>query len=521
MIPLVHLASLVPPGAPYDLLACHILRSYIHQAEGPDFFRFKLDHFDVNQSVADTAGLILRDNPDVVGLPVYVWNDKQVLELVSLIKAHAPKTLIVLGGAQAGHVPDKLMENRAVDIVVQGPGEDVFRRILAARRAGETDFQAVPNLLFRRGETVVRTDRDLSFSVADQTYPLLTDDNDNDFIGYETSRGCPFSCRYCAWNSFSGQRKVVFYNRAKIEADLTDIFRRPNLKCLALIDADLFINKAHGLWVVDLIHRLNRDRRRAGLGPVGMSCQLNPSLINAEIVEAMAQLPLDRSIIYAGLQSASQKINAEVLDRRFDQAAAEANLKLMIDRLAGSIKIEVIYGLPGDSLAGFKRTLELLLSKLKTRQMVCFRFCVIPGSYFWGRADEYGLRFDPDPPHLLQSSPTWPAEDLSKARDLILTVYTFQAMLRGVVRLLEKNFPAGHVPIYERLGRYLESAQPELTAELREMFIASREDEGQVYQHLINLASDRGWSGPRNKIIKDARRIIDQEFKPQSDEEPC
>lgn len=521
MTPLVHLASLVPPGAPYDLLACHILRSYIHQAEGPDFFRFRLAHFDVTQPVAETAGQILGEKPDVVGLPVYVWNDKQVLELVSRIKAQAPETLIVLGGAQAGHVPDKLMENRAVDIVVQGPGEEVFRRILAVRRSNGQDYRAVPNLVLRQGETVVRTDRDLSFSVADQTYPLLTDDNDNEFIGYETSRGCPFSCRYCAWNSFSGRRGVVFYNRAKIEADLTEIFRRPNLKCLALIDADLFINQAHGLWVVDLMQRLNRDRRRAGLGPVGLSCQLNPSLINAGIVDALAQLPANRSIIYAGLQSASREINAEVLDRRFDQAAAEANLKLMIDRLSGSVKIEVIYGLPGDSLAGFKKTLELLLSQLQTRQMVCFRFCVIPGSYFWDRSEEYGLRFDPDPPHLLQSSPTWPAEDLSRARDLILTIYTFQAMLRGIVRLLEKNFPAGHVPIYERLGRYLESSQPELAAELREMFIASREDEGQVYQHLINLAADRGWSGPRNKIIKDARRIIDREFKPRSSEESC
>ena len=521
MAPLAHLASLVPPGAPYDLLACHILRSYINQAEGPDFFRFQLAHFGVDRPIAETAGQILRDNPDVIGLPVYVWNDKQVLELVSLIKAQAPEKLIVLGGAQAGHIPDKLMENRAVDIVVQGPGEDVFRRILTIRRSDGNDFRSVPNLLIRRGEEVVRTDRDLSFSVADQTYPLITEDNDSDFIGYETSRGCPFSCRYCAWNSFSGRRGVVFYNRAKIEADLTDIFRRPNLRCLALIDADLFINKAHGLWVVDLIHRLNRDRRRSGLAPVGMSCQLNPSLINAGIVDALAQLPLDRSIIYAGLQSASQKINAEVLDRRFDQAKAEANLKLMIDRLAGSIKIEVIYGLPGDSLAGFKRTLELLLSKLKTRQMVCFRFCVIPGSYFWDRAAEYGLRFDPDPPHLLQSSPTWPAEDLNRARNLILTVYTCQAMLRGIVRLLEKNFPTGHVPIYERLGCYLESAQPELTAELREMFITSREDEGQVYQYLLSLAGSRAWSEPRNKIIKDARRITNQEFKPRSSGESC
>ena len=54
--------------------------------------------FDINQRPLEIVEKILAAAPAIIGLGVYVWNARQTLEVVRMLKQIAPAIPIVLGG---------------------------------------------------------------------------------------------------------------------------------------------------------------------------------------------------------------------------------------------------------------------------------------------------------------------------------------------------------------------------------------------------------------------------------------
>ncbi|MDD2338636.1 MAG: radical SAM protein, partial [Geobacteraceae bacterium] len=78
---------------------------------------------------------------------------------------------------------------------------------------------------------------------------------------------------------------------------------------------------------------------------------------------------------------------------------------------------DLIFGLPGDSLARFRETLDFALG-LYPNSLAIFPLAVLPGTVLASRAAELKLRYLPNPPYTFQSSPTFSADDLLVAKRL-------------------------------------------------------------------------------------------------------
>jgi len=100
--------------------------------------------FNINDALQTVAEKILHHNPNIIGIGVYIWNAKEVQELLHIIKKISPNTLIVLGGPEVSYQLLRINFDQA-DFIVQGEGEISFyelcKSIYKLRPASQVIFE--------------------------------------------------------------------------------------------------------------------------------------------------------------------------------------------------------------------------------------------------------------------------------------------------------------------------------------------------------------------------------------------
>lgn len=475
--------SITPPHSAYPLQSFRVLYSYLRHTGTADLFEFDQALFITDQPGDRIAADLLARKADMVCFSVHTWSYYPALAAAAAIKNQSPDTLIVWGGTQATHLADELM-TKGVDIVVRGDGENPFDQLLRRWADGRDDWSDIPGLTYRQGDQVIRTPDGAAFEVDKQTYELFIEDNHGFRILYETSRGCPFKCRYCCWSSAG--RALKFYPRSKIRADLEKIFALPRVGDMALTDSNFFLNKNHGLWVLDQIVELNRIRRDKGWQPIRVGFEVNPQFMDKDIVAALLSNIKDLGEISCGLQTIGQEVNRDHLDRAYDREEYFTRLRYLWDQVESVREhrtfpnhffIETIYGLPGDTIEGFKETLNHLIANYKGLAVLAFRFQVLPGSYFWDHAADYDLVYEAKGPHCLISSNTFTTADLDQAQRLTRFTYLFLRVLKPVGALLYRLKPADPLAALEQVADHLVGLFPEFTSHLNQALIEDDEVE--------------------------------------------
>lgn len=158
----------------------------------------KLDGLSVDQIVDRVA----QDQPDLVGITSMTVEYPLAMRIATRIKERVDVP-IALGGAHVNAVNAQALEEcPALDFGCVGEGEHLANDLARALDRGDTAYENIPGLLFRRdgavqfsGQRPYPDDYDaLPFPAWDlfrvgEQIPLLT------------HRGCPFQCVFCGHNS--------------------------------------------------------------------------------------------------------------------------------------------------------------------------------------------------------------------------------------------------------------------------------------------------------------------------------
>jgi len=133
----------------------------------------------------------------------------KTLELAKRIK---PDTVTILGGVHPTFMYEEVLaSSAAVDYIVIGEGEVTLRHLLEVLEA-DGNPEMVPGIAFRRGGTVVKTDRRTFMETIDDLpvawdlldwedyYSLVIPDSRLGAIS--TSRGCLHDCTFCSQQKF-------------------------------------------------------------------------------------------------------------------------------------------------------------------------------------------------------------------------------------------------------------------------------------------------------------------------------
>lgn len=141
---------------------------------------------------------IVELEPDLVGLTAFTNEIKPAARVARMVKQALPNVTTVIGGVHVSALPEHtLREFDAFDVGVVGEGELALHELAEALRSGSA-LERVSGLVLRVGGEVRRTpprpkihDLDLLPLPAWDLFPRA------DEYWVMTSRGCPFTCRFC------------------------------------------------------------------------------------------------------------------------------------------------------------------------------------------------------------------------------------------------------------------------------------------------------------------------------------
>lgn len=165
------------------------------------------------------------EDPFFVGFSCYTWNMEYNKTLARLIKEKYPSCIISFSGHEVPEDTELLEKYPFMDILTFGEGEETFLKLLRAFR-DKTELSLIPNIAFRKGEELVKTETSFCFDLENYPSPYtmglfdkMIDENPGIQFNtiLETNRGCPYGCAYCDW-CFT--KKVRKFPMEKIKAEI-------------------------------------------------------------------------------------------------------------------------------------------------------------------------------------------------------------------------------------------------------------------------------------------------------------
>lgn len=339
--------------------------------------------------------------PVAIGFSIYLWNRELCFEIAIELRKNHPDILLFCGGPEVTADHESASNIKNFDFLIIGEGELSFLLLCQALLSG-IDYSTIPGLItpgsskFSPPKPLVNLDLIPS--------PYLTgviDIKSYSGILWQLSRGCSFSCDFC-YDS-RGIHGVRHFSLERVEAELRH-----------------FVTSSVGqVFVLDSTFNQNQDRAKQILGmikniapDIHFHFEVRSEFIDREMADLFAQITCSLQI---GLQSADGKV-LKMVGRSFSKQDFAAKIGLL-NKSGAVFGFDLIYGLPGDTLAGFCGSLDYALS-LYPNHLDIFPLAVLPGTRLSSNGNKLNLRWDRHPPYILKSSNSFNEADITQASEL-------------------------------------------------------------------------------------------------------
>jgi radical SAM superfamily enzyme YgiQ (UPF0313 family) len=363
---------------------------------------------DVSDVYAD-AGLaahIARRAPSVLAMSLYMWNSRRSLFLGSAVKRRLPETRILIGGPEVSLDNRWVLNHPAVDAAVFGEGESRIRSVLENLIAS-TEVWDTPGTLYKTKKGELRNSESAPpWDLRAAPYPYLDGavrPSADGTIFLETVRGCPFRCNYCWYHkAFPAIRR---HPHESISAVL-DYCYDPASPVREIYLMDPTFNARPGFR--DVLRELSiRGKAKA----VRCHAELRADLLRRDD----GALLKDAGVCTAevGLQTTNRRA-LELAGRPGDPERTVRGIRLLMSH-GLDVTVGIILGLPGDTRKGVTDTIRKLKNEGAYSVVHPFVLSVLPGSDFRERAQELGLKYDPQPPYYVRSTAGFSEADISEA----------------------------------------------------------------------------------------------------------
>lgn len=343
---------------------------------------------------------ILDREPWLVGFTCYLWNIERSLWIAERLKERRPELLIVLGGPEITRDNAWVLEQPAIDYAVVGEGEQTFCELLQALRDGGSIERPIDGL-----HVVAKSAGGPQAMSGGLRKPLpdlneisspylhgILNAADERMLLLETIRGCIFKCKFCYYPK--SYDSLYFLSEERLVANLEHA-RSHEADEIVLLDPTLNQRRDFDDFL-RLLARYNSEGQFKCFG------ELRAEGITAGTAQLLKAANFTE--VEIGLQSIDP-LAQELMDRKNNLKAFERGVRAMLD--AGiRVKIDLIIGLPGDTVDSIRRGLAWLHESGLYTSMQVFNLAVLPGTAFRQEAEMLGLQFQPRPPYYVTETPT-------------------------------------------------------------------------------------------------------------------
>ena len=349
-----------------------------------------IQEYVINENMQDIAEKILLQNPKIIGIGVYIWNVSDVSQLIHIIKKISPNTTIILGGPEVSYTPFRVNLDDA-DFIIQGEGEIQFytlcKDILKNKEIKEKIFP--PQLL------------DVSKIELPYKY-YTTNDIQNRHIYVEASRGCPYNCEFCL---SSIDKKVRDFDVDTLLNEFELLWKR-GARGFKFIDRTFNLNIEVATKLLDFFLGKNEG--------FTTHFEVIPDNFPEPLREKIKLFPKHSLQLEVGIQTLKKDI-AKNIKRNLNIKKIEDNLAFLENETNAHIHVDLIMGLPGESMESFAENLDKL-SSITQCEIQLGVLKKLSGSTLNRHDKEYGMVYSDIPPYDILANNLIPFETMQKLK---------------------------------------------------------------------------------------------------------
>jgi len=244
-------------------------------------------------SYDDLMWMVEEVAPDLIGINVFSISVPYVQEMTKIIKRQMPGVIIVLGGPHISSLSEKAMECFPdADYFIQGEGEIPFRALcngVMRSQMNKLYFCDNPDEYGIPAWDLIKPKEYFKYpNILYESVPVFF------------SRGCPFSCTFCAAKVTSGQR-LRRRSLDSIFEELHLLQDKYEVKNFVIEDEGFGVAKD---FIMQFCERARKEKL-PGIFAMGTGMRLN--IVDRELLAEMKATNFFK-VIAVGIESGSQRI---------------------------------------------------------------------------------------------------------------------------------------------------------------------------------------------------------------------
>ena len=431
----------------------------------------EIAEYTINHKTEAILADLFQRKPEVIAFSCYIWNWKQISELLFEVPKLLPDTDIWLGGPEVSYRAEELLEKYSMlRGIMVGEGEETFLELMkyyheaeaASKEGSASEVKNVSSHLLEQikglclPETGFTQPRELTDIDA---IPFFYEKEcggmeafENRIIYYESSRGCPFNCSYCL---SSIDKRVRLRSIDKVKQEL-GFFLEKKVPQVKFVDRTFNCNHDHALAIWTYL--LKNDN-----GVTNFHFEVSADLLNEEELAILEKMRPGLVQLEIGVQSTNPRTIKEI--RRTMNVE---RLRQVVERIRDGnnihIHLDLIAGLPYEDYDTFVRSFNEVYA-MKPEQLQLGFLKVLRGSYMYEMAEAYGIHYLSVPPYEVLYSKWLSYEDvlkLKRVEEMVELYYNsgqFVHTLQAFEQVFESPFffYEALADFYERKGYYINS----------------------------------------------------------------
>jgi anaerobic magnesium-protoporphyrin IX monomethyl ester cyclase len=344
---------------------------------------------------------------DIVGITATTALIANALEIARIARIKCPNARVILGGVHPTVLPEEVLGEPAVDIVVRGEGENTMRDLAAEKAPDQID-----GISYREGHTIRHApDRPLIKDLdtlpfpayhllpMNKYHPAAGASKRQPAISMLATRGCPGRCTFC-YRIFGPRLRVR--SGLKVAEEVKYLQENFGIREICFYDDTFTVAKKQVYAFCQALKEMKID--------LTWVCFSRVDSVDEDMLRCMKQAGCHQ-ILY-GVEAASPEILRNI-GKRANSELAEHKIQLT-KKVGIDVRISLMFGNPGETEQTMRETLEYAIRV--DPDVAMFNITTpFPGTDMFDWADKNGYLLtkdwdDYDLAHPVMNLPTVSAE---------------------------------------------------------------------------------------------------------------
>lgn len=342
-----------------------------------------LVEFTLNQRCEDIVEQLVNTRPAIIGFGVYIWNCKETLEVIELLKLVLPETKIILGGPEISYETTSQTLFTIADHTITGQADHSFRETCEELLSNVTPTKLISSLPFKLDSLT------LPYSEYNQ------DDINNRILYVEASRGCPFKCEFCL---SSLDKTATAFELDLFLDEMAKLIER-GARHFKFVDRTFNLKIASSQHILEFfLHEIENN----GL-VLFLHFELIPDRLPDALKALLPRFPEGSLQFEIGIQSFNPDVQA-LISRKQEHQKTCNNIRWLRENTNAHIHADLIFGLPDENIESFGHGFDEL-KQLDPQEIQVGILKRLRGTPIDRHTKPFDMRYQPSPPYrIVQNS---------------------------------------------------------------------------------------------------------------------